>query len=132
VDRTEVDMRLGNFLVEAKLTESDFQTASLRMVERYRDFEEVFDSARLITTAGKVSCYQLVRGVLAAHATAGSFCVFCDARRPDLIEQWYCVMSAVRGCTLRGRLKVLTWQELTPVLPRSLQKFLSAKYGIAA
>ena len=38
-------------------------------------------------------------GALAAHAIGGSFCVFCDERRPDLIEQWYAVMSAIRGCT---------------------------------
>ena len=74
--------------------------------------------------------YQLIRGVLAAHATGGSFCVLCDARRPDLIENWYSVMRAVRSCVLRCRLQLLTWQELAAVLPRSLQKFLAAKYGI--
>lgn len=42
-DRTEVDMRLGSLLVEAKLTESNFQTKSAEVVERYRDFDEVFD-----------------------------------------------------------------------------------------
>jgi hypothetical protein len=42
-DRTEVDMRFGSLLVEAKLTEGDFQTRDARVVEAYRDFEEVFD-----------------------------------------------------------------------------------------
>ena len=42
-DRTEVDMRLGSLLVEAKLTEGDFQTREARIVEAYRDFDEVFD-----------------------------------------------------------------------------------------
>jgi hypothetical protein len=36
-------MRLGGVLVEAKLTESDFQTCKLAVAESYRDFEEVFD-----------------------------------------------------------------------------------------
>jgi ABC-type transport system involved in multi-copper enzyme maturation permease subunit len=40
------------------------------------------------------------------------------------------VMRPVRTCVLRCRLQLLTWQELTAVLPRSLQKFLAAKYGI--
>ena len=71
-----------------------------------------------------------VGGALAAHATGGSFCVLCDERRPDLIENWYAVMRAVRSCVLRCRLQLLTWQELTAVLPRSLQKFLAVKYGI--
>jgi len=42
-DRTEVDMRWGGLLVEAKLTESDFQTREARIVEAYRDFDEVFE-----------------------------------------------------------------------------------------
>jgi hypothetical protein len=42
-DRTEVDMRLGSLLVEAKLTEGDFQTCAGTVVESYRDFDEVFD-----------------------------------------------------------------------------------------
>ncbi len=42
-DRTEVDMRLGSLLVEAKLTEGDFQTREARIVEAYRDFDAVFD-----------------------------------------------------------------------------------------
>ena len=42
-DRTEVDMRWGNLLIEAKLTESDFQTRAAKIVESYRDFDAVFD-----------------------------------------------------------------------------------------
>ena len=43
IDRTEVDMRLGDLLVEAKLTEGDFQTRAAAVVEGYRDFDAVFD-----------------------------------------------------------------------------------------
>ncbi len=43
VDRTEVDMRWGDLLVEAKLTESDFQIREATLVEAYRDLDEVFD-----------------------------------------------------------------------------------------
>ena len=42
-DRTEVDMRWGGLLVEAKLTEGDFQTRAAKVVEGYRDFDAVFD-----------------------------------------------------------------------------------------
>lgn len=129
-DRTEVDMKLGDLLVEAKLTETDFQSASVKMVTRYRDFPEVFDSTELMTSGDIVRAYQLVRGVLAAHASGGSFCVICDARRRDLIESWYSVMRSVKSCVLRCRLQLLTWQELAPALPRALQRFLAAKYGI--
>ena len=42
-DRTEVDLRLGSLLVEAKLTEANFQMREARIVEAYRDFDVVFD-----------------------------------------------------------------------------------------
>jgi len=129
-DRTEIDMKLGDLMVESKLTETDFQTAPETMIERYRDLDEVFDPEELMMSA-VVRSYQLIRCVLAASATGGSFCVLCDARRPDLIEKWYAVMRAVRSCVLRCRLQLLTWQELTTMLSGSLQKFLAEKYGIA-
>jgi hypothetical protein len=46
-DRTEVDMRWGGLLVEAKLTEGDFQTCKAKVVEGYRDFDAVFDKELL-------------------------------------------------------------------------------------
>jgi hypothetical protein len=47
VERTEVDMKLGDVLFEAKLTENDFQMQSSAQVEQYRDLEEVFDCEML-------------------------------------------------------------------------------------
>ena len=171
-DRTEVDLRFGSLLIEAKLTESDFQSRSAAIVESYRDLDEVFDRDRLPRTeiattrwmrasefpenasqeleslvvdptlysavdtsfrsAGEegYAGYQLIRNVLAAHASGSSFCVIHDARRPDLREAWFEVLSAVTSADLRVRLKVLTWQELAAVLPAALQEFLDQKYGI--
>jgi hypothetical protein len=169
-DRTEVDMRWGDLLVEAKLTEADFQTCTVEKVEAYRDLETVFDRqllpraclaierrkhaaefpeqysqleefapadsiflapARRATVQGYAG-YQLIRNVLAAHATGASFCVIHDARRPDLREAWFQVMAAVKAWQMRVRLMVLTWQELASVLPDQLQQFLDCKYGIVA
>ena len=131
-DRTEIDMRLGHLLVEAKLTESDFQTAPIRLIERYADFDSSFDRDELPRTGTGVRSYQLIRGILAAHAEQGTFCVFLDARRPDLIEEWYATLRAVRSHILQSRLRLLTWQELAATLPRPLQVFLAEKYGIHA
>ncbi len=173
-DRTEIDMRFGSLLVEAKLTEVGFQSRAAAIVESYRDFDAVFDRDLLPRTeiattrwmqasefpenesqeleslvgdpssfspvetsfrapgeAGYAS-YQLIRGVLAAHAAQCSFCMLHDERRPDLCEEWFQVMAAVRNAELRVRLKVLTWQELAAFLPAVLQEFLDLKYGIAA
>jgi hypothetical protein len=131
-DATEIDMELGDLLVEAKLTESNFQQSSPRLIHRYRDLEEVFDPTALPITDGKHTGYQLIRGTLAAQATGKSFCVLLDARRPDLTEAWFRILRAVRFADLRSRLKLLTWQELSATLPPGLQTFLDAKYGIRA
>jgi Restriction Endonuclease associating with ARP len=178
VDRTEVDMRLGDLLVEAKLTEADFQVREARVMEAYRDFDAVFERELLPRVAmrkprrrGAVEFpeaftqewedaaeddaaardfqaeiaarareeepfeegfagYQLIRNVLAAEATGMRFCVVHDARRPDLREQWFEVMAAVRQAELRVRLMVLTWQELAAELGEEAQEFLEVKYGI--
>ncbi len=163
-DRTEIDLHIDNLFLEAKLTESSFQTAAPRLIERYRDLETVFDVTRLprktlhipaihppvedfsqleeptqsrptSNPASKpnrtvIEGYQLIRNVLAAYASNASFCVLCDARRHDLIEIWYSILSAVHSPTFATRLKLLTWQELAAALPKDLQHFLEAKYGI--
>lgn len=131
-DRTEVDMKLGEMLFEAKLTESDFQSAEVSVLRGYRDFAEVFDWHDLPDEGGRLASYQLIRNVLAAHASGCGFCVLLDARRPDLIESWYAVLRCVRPVDLRVQCKVLTWQELCTVLPEPLGEFLEAKYGIVA
>jgi len=173
-DRTEIDMRFGSLLVEAKLTEVGFQTRTAAIVEAYRDFDEVFDRELLpraeIPTARWMrssefpenesqefesfvgdpesysaidsnfrppgargyASYQLIRGVLAAYVANSSFCVLHDARRPDLREEWFEVMAAVKRPELRTRMKVLTWQELSALLSPELQEFLDVKYGIVA
>lgn len=129
-DRTEVDMKLGGLLIESKLTESDFQTQTAEIVDSYRDLKAVFEYRRLPRVAGRFVSYQLIRNVLAAQALKLSFCVLLDARRPDLMEAWYAIMSCVKLPELRTRCKVLTWQELSEALTVDLQNFLDLKYGI--
>jgi hypothetical protein len=129
-DNTEIDMKVGELLIEAKLTESDFQVARPGLLTRYRDFDTVFEFDVLPKLNGTIGGYQLIRGALAAYALGNAFCVCCDARRSDLIEDWFRVLRAVRQYELKTRLKILTWQELANVLPAKLQRFLDLKYGI--
>ncbi|HLX76249.1 MAG TPA: hypothetical protein VKR26_16000 [Terriglobales bacterium] len=125
-------MRLGNLLVEAKLTEGDFQRKGKAALAGYRDFTRVFCRRQLPQELNHYLSYQLIRNVLAAYATGLSFCVLIDARRPDLLEAWFQVMQAIRSTELRVRCKTLTWQELAIVLPQKLQDFLEEKYAIFA
>ena len=131
-DRTEVDMKFGDLLVEAKLTEASFESCSLSRMHDYADFREVFRLSALPRSNRRYQCYQLLRNVLAAKAHNASFCLLTDARRTDLIDSWYEVIAAMRLLELRVRCKVLTFQELSQALPRSLGNFLDQKYGIVA
>jgi hypothetical protein len=129
-DRTEVDLRLGNLLIEAKLTEGDFQTARREVLQGYRDFLDVFDLEQLPQSQTHYLSYQLLRNVLAAYAMQCPFCVLIDARRPDLKDAWYAVMTCVKPVELRTRLRIATWQEVAHAAPPKLQTFLAVKYGI--
>jgi hypothetical protein len=130
VDRSEMDLKLGELFLEAKLTEGDFQTARCDLVHRYRDLDSVFDLDRLPMRGEKYRSCQLIRGALAAHAYGASFAVVCDQRRQDLIDDCFEVMSAVVSAELRCRMSVVTWQELAETLPAKLRTFLAEKYGI--
>lgn len=129
-DRTEIDMLLGHLLVEAKLTEADFQSARRELIGRYPGINEVFDISALPASRNGYHHYQLIRGVLAAHHWNRFFLLLCDGRRSDLMERWYLVLRAVKNCELRSRLTIVTWQELAAALPPKLREFLNAKYGI--
>ncbi|HWY68328.1 MAG TPA: hypothetical protein VNX88_06660 [Terriglobales bacterium] len=131
-DRTEVDMKFGNLLVEVKLTESSFESCTFARMHEYADFREVFRLSELPRSSRQYRCYQLLRNVLAAQAHNAAFCLLTDARRIDLIECWYRVLAAIRPIDLRVRCKLLTFQELSPALPRSLREFLDQKYGIVS
>jgi hypothetical protein len=131
-DRTEVDMRVGDLLIEAKLSESDFQSTKKRTLLAYRDFSQVFDYRRLPQTRDCYLSYQLLRNVLAAYALQCSFCVLIDARRTDLADAWYEVVRCVKLVDLRTKLRIATWQEITQNAPTMLRKFLAAKYGLAS
>jgi hypothetical protein len=82
------------------------------------------------STRTVINGYQLIRNVLAAYSADASFCVLSDARRHDLVDTWYSILSAIHHPTFTTRLKLLTWQELAATLPNDLQQFLDAKYGI--
>jgi hypothetical protein len=130
IERTEIDMKLGNVLFEAKLTEADFQLQRAELVECYRDFRELFVGRQLPRIGKNYVSYQLIRNILAAYALDLDFCALIDARRPDLIEDWYAAVCCVRSAELRVRCKVLAWQELAGCLPAALRSFLNVKYGI--
>lgn len=129
-DATEIDMRLGALLVEAKLTEGDFTSRPSGHVERYKDFESVFVVDQLPRQSDRYLGYQLIRNVLAARQHRASLCVFLDQRRPDLLQEWWAVHAAIRNAGLRSRCGFRTWQQVRAASPPPLAEFLMAKYGL--
>lgn len=130
VDRTEIDMRLGDLLCEAKLTETGFQSTAMQRLLRYEGIAETFEVDDLPRNGSGVPGYQLIRGVLAAQGSGGRFALLADARRTDLHEMWFRVLRAVHSFDLRSRMALVSWQEIAATMPRTVQDFLAAKYGI--
>jgi hypothetical protein len=129
-DATEIDMRIGSAIFEAKLTEQNFTSQSKSHVERYARFSEVFEVSALPQTSGKYHGYQLIRNVLAANEHSWAFYVISDGRRPDLLHEWWTVNSAIRNATLRTRCGFLLWQEVARACPAPLAAFRAQKYGL--
>jgi len=129
-DATEIDMRAGRVIFESKLTEADFTTRSRSHVERYRDLSTEFDVSALPQTAQDYRGYQLIRNVLAAAEHKYHFVLMCDARRPDLLHEWWEVHSAIRSTELRARSRFMLWQEVAEACPAPLREFLRTKYGL--
>lgn len=126
-DDTEIDMRLGMLFVEAKLTEDDFTSRPNVHVQRYRDLSSVLNVAGLPTDGESISGYQLIRNVLAAAKHNASFVALLDDRRPDLVQEWSDVASAIRDADLRARCGFRTWQQVAAVAPLPLRDFLQRK-----
>ena len=129
-DQTELDMRVGNIVCEAKLTEPDFTSKRAAVVEAYRDLDDVFDASLLPRAKGEYQGYQLIRNVLAAAAHGYHFVVLCDGRRPDLLHEWWTVHGAIRDPGLRTHAHFLLWQEVAEACPAPLREYLREKYGI--
>lgn len=130
LDATEIDMKVGSLLVEAKLTEKDFTKRPRKHVERYLDLERAFVVEMLPQKSGHYLGYQLIRNVLAARQLRGRLCVLIDQRRPDLLQEWWRVHAAIREPGLRGRCEFRTWQQVRAASPAALARFLVEKYGL--
>jgi hypothetical protein len=72
----------------------------------------------------------MICNILAPSALECRLCVLIHEARLDLREQYHAVLRAVRDADIRTRCTILTWQKLAGVLPRTLQAFLTEKYGI--
>jgi hypothetical protein len=129
-DATELNMKISSYIFEAKLTESDFTSSAVDHVREYTDFDAVFESSVLPVVDSKFKGYQLICNVLAAFHLNATLIVLLDQRRPDLLQEWWLVHSAIRDAYLRQRCGFRTWQQVAAASPPPLAAFLSGQYGI--
>ncbi|NLI65332.1 MAG: hypothetical protein GX380_01165 [Tissierellia bacterium] len=125
---TEVDMKIGDCIIEAKLTENSFTEKDLSIVLGYENIHEVFDIDMLTKENNKVRNYQLLRNVLAASKHNFSFKVLLDERRIDLIRELFDTLAAVKDSNLRSRIGFITWQEIASYCGKDLKNYLELKY----
>ena len=128
-DATEIDMKLDGILIEAKLTEKDFTKKEKRIVESYDNFKEVFNEELLPQSSEDYLNYQVIRNILATYERNLSFLLLCDARRPDLLKEFYLTARCVRDDRLRVKCNIVFWQEITQSVGKELRDFLVEKYG---
>jgi restriction endonuclease-like protein len=133
-DRTEIDMKIGGVIVEAKLTEADFTSKPEADVRRYRFLERCFEVAALprVSVSDNIRGYQLVRNVLAAAEHVAQLIVLIDQRRPDLLEEWWQVHAAIKEVDLRLRCGFRSWQEVAAALRRNWRSSSERSTGCEA
>ena len=130
LDATEVDLRFGALLFEAKLTEADFTSRPKPHVFRYATLLDAFNVDVLPSDGASFRGYQVIRNILAAQEHGASSVVIVDARRPDLREEWEAVSTAIKVPALAARCHLRTWQDVAAAAPAGLKVFLEAKYGV--
>ena len=130
IDRTELDMALGDLLIEAKLTEGGFGHASRDRLLRYNGVEQMFSLEQLPRTGRGFAGYQIIRGLLAAEHGGGRYTVLLDGRRADLAELCFKVVAAANSAATRSRFGLSTWQEIAAYVPPVVRAFLAGRFGI--
>lgn len=129
-DKTEIDMVISDYFVEAKLTEASFTDSPASNVRLYEQFSSCF-FAELLRMRNDCFCnYQIIRNILAATQYGKRHKLICDERRSDLVREYMMTVSCIRDERVRIRCRVVFWQEIGRVAGRELATFLASRYGI--
>lgn len=126
---TEIDLKFNDIIIEAKLTEDDFQSQDPEIVEAYDNFSLVFDCTLLeLNKIGKYKNYQLIRNILAAYKYKCRFILLVDESRIDLIKEFIKTTNSIKDNSLRNRMEFITWQEITNSVGKTLSEYIQKKY----
>ncbi len=125
--KTEIDMKIGKSIFEAKLTETDFTQKQIEVVLTYQNVEDIIDISAL-TKDGIVSNYQLIRNLLAAYKYQFSLYILLDESRTDFIREFINVKNAIKDSTLSNSFHFITWQEVSNSVGQELRSYITEKY----
>ena len=125
--KTEIDVKIGNSIFEAKLTESDFKSKNLNIVLLYEDVETILD-LKALTKDEIVSNYQLVRNLVTAKKYGYKFHLLIDDSRDDLRFEFDKVKNSIIDKTLANSIELITWQQISTCVSDDLKEFLTEKY----
>jgi hypothetical protein len=126
---TEVDMKIGQHIFEAKLTENSFTKKNIDVVFRYPYFSDIFRCDLVkIDQQNRVSGYQLMRNIITAYVHNFNFTVLLDESRKDLINEFLNVKSTIKDDDLKQRVHYITWQSVINTLDHDLLDFMTKKY----
>lgn len=126
---TEIDMRIGNIIFEAKLTEKDFTAKEFDNVKNYPN-NNCINLEKLKDIKGNITNYQLIRNLLVLKwcTDVEKFFLLIDESRTDLIREFYKVKSTIQCDNLTDKFRFLTWQEIGNKVGADLKTFLDVKY----
>lgn len=125
---TEIDLKIGNHIFEAKLTENSFTTKPKSVVHLYRYFKDLFEESCLLTPKEDIQQYQLIRNILTAYKYNFYFTAIIDSTRIDLMKEIINVLKSVKNYNLRSRINIVTWQEIIDSCGGKLKLYLQEKY----
>lgn len=130
-DSTEIDMVVGDFFIEAKLTEPDFTKKDIIEVTKYKQFDQSFHTECLPTQGDCYKNYQIIRNLLATIQHNKHHVLLCDERRPDLVRSYMETVSCLRDHLHRRKCKVVFWQEIQRACGDNLGSYLYSRYGLS-
>jgi hypothetical protein len=125
---TEIDMKIGKHIFEAKLTENNFTQKNKKIVENYKDLTRVFDIKKIVKMNEKYENYQLIRNIITAYKYNFSFTLIIDESRTDLIRYFLSIIKAIKNYELQDKINFITWQEIADVCGKDLKNYLERKY----
>lgn len=125
--KTEIDVKVGNSIFEAKLTEADFKSQHLNIVLSYVDVEKIIDLKDL-TKDEIVSNYQLIRNLVTAKKYGYKFHLLIDESRTDLRNEFDKVKKSIIDKSLANSIEIITWQQISTCVSDDLKEYLTEKY----